>query len=270
MTPKLHWSEGKQDTDLLWVTLCGWLTAEVAPTPADVTCKKCKRALVDYQPDGATNYVDAVLTTRAPREFSPPPALIDPVSDLPFVSVFTWPVLKDQHHWCGHCPTCVWFTQMKALDAAAPWKKQHRLGTEHHRWSSVPAALEWYAHVRATGYAVATIGEVIAKLGKLGALIRSNNGGNRSIDEAEDAVVIEQALDRCYLVPSPRGLSRGERYYALFASAGGDKSHNIARDIRERNPLQTGLTGPMVSAVVIDGRLTVYEHLRQRDMVPPR
>jgi hypothetical protein len=246
------------------------LVPEVAELPTDVTCKLCKRHLSKLQPDTrVAEYVDAVVTGKI-REFVPPPPIIDPESDLPFVSPFTWPTLKRKHHWCVHCPTCSWFNEIEADHNASPWKRHHRLDSERHRWPSVNAALEWYVTLRADGYTVATMGEALAKIGKLGALIRAGGNTQRAQEEADDAHAIDRALNQCYRANSKRGLSRSERLYMLFETARGRKAHLIASDLRHNNRAITALTGPMVAGIAADGRWACYEELRECRLVPRR
>lgn len=269
-TAKLHWSEGRRPGDVLWVTLCGQLVVECATLPDEVTCKKCAKKLKSMQLDtSAEEYVLAV-SRGAIREFIPPQPLLDPASDLPIVSPFTWPTIKSRHHWCAHCAVCSWFNEIEADHNASPWKKRHRLSSERHRWPSVNAALEWYVGIRAEGYTVATLGEALAKIGKLGTVIRSNGGTQRAQEEADDAHAIDQALSRCFVEPNKRGLTRQERLYILLETASGRKPHLVAASLREYNSKVAGLTGPMVAAVAADGRWTCYETLRACKMVPRR
>jgi ribosomal protein L32 len=256
--------------DVLWVTLCGQLVVETALDPADVTCKLCQRKIRQREPDlQVIEYVSAVATGKL-RSFSPPPPVCDPQSGLPFVTPDTWTTIKNRHHWCSYCPTCSWFNEIEADHNASPWKKRHRLAKEHHRWPSVNACIEWYATIRADGFTVPTLGEALAKIGKLGTVIRSSGSDPRAQAEADDAHTVEQALAQCYQLESKRGLTRSERLYMLFQIARGQKPHVIAIDLRQNNPAVLGLTGPMVSGIAADGRWTVYEFLRTRKLVPRR
>lgn len=267
---KLHWSDGRRPGDVLWVTLCGQLVTETAIDPDDVTCKLCQRKIQAKAPDTrAAEYVQAVSTGKL-RVFAPPPPVVDPDSSLPFVTPETWPTIKSRHHWCAHCPTCSWFNEIEADHNASPWKKRHRLAKESYRWPSVNACIEWYLHIRADGFTVATLGEALAKIGKLGTVIRSSGTGQRSQEEADDAHAVERALSQCYLSPSKRGLSRQERLYILFETARGRKPHMIAADVRRNNAEIVKLTGPMVAGIAADGRWTCYETLRQCKLVPRR
>lgn len=252
------------------MTLCGQLVPITAEAPEEVTCKICLKKIAKARPDTSANeYVEDVLHRREPIEFAPPPSLVDPLSDLPFVSPFTWTTLKDRHHWCASCPTCSWFNKLEAEAAAAPWKKKHFSG-ERTRWSSVNAALRWYVELRGNGFSVGTIGEALVRIGKLGAIIRGSGQGSAAIEEADDAHTIETSLASCYQSISRRGLSRDERLFALFSVAIGEKPHEVARKLRERSELVENLTGPMVSAIAVDGRWTIYQSLRERKLVPER
>ena len=266
---KLHWSEGRQPGDVLWQTLCGQLVVETATNPVDVTCRKCKKHLRATRPSNASaaHYV-AELWSKPVRELAPAPPMLDPLSGLPVLSPLTWHVVKDRRHWCGHCPTCVWFTQIKADAAASPWKKRHRLDSERHRWPSVSAALEWYAQQRTDGYAISA--QNVSRIGKLGTIV---SGGDRPdgklIQEADDAHAIEQALSKCYLEHSKRGLSREARLFALFRVVTGAKPHEVARQLVAMKVAVT-LSGPIVSGVVAAGKQVLYEQLRSRGMIPRR
>lgn len=268
---KIHWSEGRRDDDVLWVTLCGGLAVEVADRPDDVTCKKCLKKIRKMRPDtGAHEYVESVLHRRAPIEFAEAPALVDPLSGLPFVSPFIWGTIKDPQHWCAHCPACSWFNQLEADANAAPWKKQHSVIAERTRWRSVNEALRWYTGLRSGGYTQSTIGDALMRIGTLGAVIRGNATGSSAIDEADDAHTVEGALAGAYTGISRRGLSRGERLWVLFEVALGAKPHEVAAKMVASSALIDNFTGPMASAVATDGRWVVYQYLRERGMVPER
>ena len=277
--PKLHWSEGRQPGDVLWVTLCGQLMPEIATLPSDVTCKRCRQLLKTIHVNAAPAlYVEAVfkqgpLTEYEVQESPPPRPLFDALSGLPEVTQFTWRAIKDPHHWCMSCPTCLWFSELQAEAKAKPWAKQHRLSFRTYRWPSVTAALEWYVTLRTDGYSMGTSAEAMAKLGQLGTVIRAGGNKQKAIDEADDAATMDAALTQCYRGISRRGLSRGERLYCLFATIVGrppKKAHEVAGEIRRQNPGITVLTGPMVAAVATKGRFAVFEYLRERGMVPPR
>jgi hypothetical protein len=134
----------------------------------------------------------------------------------------------------------------------------------------VNSCLEWYVNIRADGFTVATLGEALAKIGKLGTIIRSSGNNPKAQEEADDAHAVDRALARCYLTPSKRGLTRQERLYALFATAQGRKPHIIAAELRANNHAILGLTGPMVAGIAADGRWACYESLRACKLVPRR
>jgi hypothetical protein len=274
---KLHWSEGRRPGDTLWVTLCGQLVVETATLPENVTCKRCKGKLLDIVPDTrAAEYVAAVFETRPEHRydhsmFAEPQPLIDPISSLPVISRFTWNTVKDRRHWCGRCDVCIWFVHIEADAAARPWVKTH--GISNYRWASVAHALEWYAQLRLDGYSMGTLGEVLDKLGRLGTKISTHGsaGQQKALEQAQDAVIVERAINACYLGPSKRLMSRAERLYCLLETTiRGTKSHIVARQIREANPYSGTVTGPVVAQIARDGRWTIYEILRQLDMIPPR
>jgi len=276
---KLHWSEGRQPGDALWQTLCGQLMPEVATLPSEVTCKKCRKLVktLHVNPEPAL-YVDGLfkprtLTEYEMREYAPPRPLFDSLSGLPEVTQFTWNAIKDPHHWCMSCPTCLWFSELQAEAEAKPWAKRHRTSLTSYRWPSVTAALEWYVTLRMDGYSMGTSAEAMAKLGKLGTVIRAGGNKQKAIDEADDAATMDGALAKCYTGISRRGLSRSERLYCLFATIVGrppKKAHEVASEIRRQNAGVQVLTGPMVAAVATKGRFAVFEYLRERGMVPPR
>ena len=276
---RVHWSRGRAPGDVFFVTLCGQMESEPAAFPEHVTCLKCKKLLRDLHPDtSAASYVQSVFEVRLtseyePMEFKPLPPLFDPMSDLPMVTQSTWSAIKDRTHWCMSCPTCLWFSELKADAEANPWRKHHGPGQVTFRWPSVTAALEWFVALRMDGFSMGAIGDALANLGKLGAVIRSGGSMQRAVEEADDALAIDSALSECYLERSRRGLSRAERLYCLFATIVGRppmKPHEVAAELRRRNEALVVLSGPMVSAVASQGRSVVLEYLSERGMVPPR
>ena len=248
----------------MWVTLCGRLAVEVATRPDDVTCKLCLKRLARNKPSNADSaqYVEAVWGRRV-IEFSPPPPIIDPLSDLPFLSPAVWITLRDRHHWCGHCAVCVWFTEMEALAHASPWQKRHGVKRAE-RFPSVKRAVEWYLERRLPGSPLKA--QDPSRIGRLGTLIQGGVAAD-SMADSDTLHTIEVALDWAYRKPCPRGLTRNERLSMLFGASRGVKAHVIANMLQEQNPAIEKLTGPIVAAYIRDGEWTVYEGLRERGMV---
>lgn len=262
---KLHWSEGREAGDIMWVTLCGQMVAEVALAPDEVTCKLCQRRLAEAKPSNADAAEYLFRLTRGRASFSPPPPLVDPISDLPFLTPMTWRVANDRHHWCGDCAVCRWFTRMAAEHNARPWQKLYGTGRAA-RFHSTFQALEWFVQYRLASPGVQA--QDVSRIGKLGTIV---SGGDRkdarAIQEADDAHTIERALDTLYRSESTRGLSREVRLVALLEVATGRKPHTVARRLVAEVEGVERLTGPMVAAIATDGKYAAFEFLKPRGMV---
>lgn len=272
---KTHWAEAANPTDVLQLTLCGRLEPVVAMSPDDVTCHVCKARL----PGLATAHqsiaeaVEVAFSPRPVTEYelrpqSPPPPLFDPLTGLPSVTRENWRSLRCR---CQSCPTCRHFLQLAAEATARPWQKTHRPHNTY-RWTSVTAALEWYADIEQLGYPETGLGEVLIRLGKLGCVVRGGDRETQALRAAWDHLALDQALAACYRGPSGRGLSRSERLYVLFSVCVGQyqagqraprKAHAVAEDLNHHN-----LTGPMVTAIAAEGRRTVRAELQTRELLP--
>jgi hypothetical protein len=230
----------------------------------------------------AADYVNGLLDDRYPRpvteyrgaeSWSEPEPLLDMVSGLPVVSRETWITLRDPHHYCARCPICVWFISIEADANARPWQKRHFVREGDYRWASVGHALEWFYLLRLDGYAMGTLGEALAKLGRLGTriMVGGKHDHQKAIEQAQDAILVERALGTCYQGRSRRGLSRAERMYCLFeTTARSQPAHKVAKQLRERNPEIEVLTGPAVAQIAAKGRDEVYWSLRACEAIPRR
>lgn len=284
---RVHWSEGKQDDDLLYVTLCGRLMGEVAARPDEVTCRICARRLEGFVSDkqDAAAYVDAVfqprpLTEYAHRQFKDPQPLVDPLSELPVVNRFTWNTVRQssssfmphaRRHWCGHCPVCVWFAELEADAHARPWRKTHRPDREF-RWPSASAALRWYAEIRMTGYALGTLGESLERIGRLGTLVHGGSPASPlAYRQASDVVAVERALARAYPPgPSRSGMSLKDRVWVLLQVVGHDKPAKSVVKAAKTRSTAAHLTVGRLASIVSVGRQGVARALREWGLVPPR
>lgn len=270
---KRHWGD-REPGDLLYVTLCGHMAPEVAPTPQDVTCKRCQKRIEQGVTDARLRAYAAVeLASQYPQPM-PSRAPSAPERPLPPL-VMPQPRLHLQRYArcpCGMCESCLHFNQIEADYAGRLRRVAHRTKGARYRFGNVRLALEWYFDLieddglRRYGSPLGTMGErVQGRVSELAPLERI----------AWYSAGVQAGLDLCYRLPSKRGLTRADRLAILYACEVGPRE-KTKRGAIQRQPMDKhkvaetmghGLDASSVGEIGQEGVETVYRALRVRELV---
>lgn len=172
----------------MFETICGQLVTARDRTddPMFVTCKRCAKKLEKQR----TNLQHVVVEALVESEGS---GLFDIESGLPVLTAQTY---KRRSCTCGTCDVCRYFAAIERERFIAPWRESKGAKREKTwRWPNINAALSWYADTCDDGFHVGSLGEALARLGRIGATIQTSGKGDpQAIRDADDRVAVEKAL----------------------------------------------------------------------------